>query len=51
MKTGIELEVIISKTSTGDQDYLQITSKDMISVNVVLVADKIKIKDSREVKE
>ena len=43
-----ELTVTISKTSRGDQDYVQIMSKDMVSVNIVFVADKIKVEDKRE---
>ena len=42
-----KLNATISKTSNGKQDYLQIVSEDMVSVNIVLIADKIEIKDHR----
>jgi hypothetical protein len=48
MKNGLKLNVTVTRTSTGDQDYIQIMSEDMISVDVVLVADKIVVKDHRE---
>lgn len=44
----MKLNVTISKTSRGDKDYLQIMSEDAVSVNVVLVAEKITVKDHRE---
>ena len=43
----MKLNVTITKTSRGDQDYIQIMSDDLISVNVVLVADAIEVKDIR----
>ena len=43
----MNLKVTITKTSTGDQDYIQIMSDDMIAVNVVLVADEIEVADLR----
>ena len=43
----MKLNVTITKTRRGDQDYIQIMSDDMMSVNIVLVADEIDIKDSR----
>ena len=44
----MKLNVTISKTSRGDQDYLQIMSEDMVSVNIVLVSEAIKIEDKRK---
>ena len=41
------LNLLISKTSKGNQDYLQIMSDDYTSVNIVLVADKITVDDKR----
>lgn len=46
----MKLNVTITKTSRGDQDYIQIMSDDMISVNVVLVADRIELIDVRKKK-
>lgn len=45
------LNVTVTKTADGKQDYIQIMSSDMISVNVVLVADRIKVEDHREPKK
>jgi len=42
------LNVTITKTADGKQEYIQIMSGDMISVNIVLVADAIKVKDHRK---
>ena len=42
------LTVTITKTADGKQDYIQIMSDDVISVNVVLVADSIKVEDHRK---
>ena len=47
----MELNVTITKTSTGMADYIQIMSEDQVSVNVVLVAEKIEVKDYRKPKE
>ncbi|KKL67846.1 hypothetical protein LCGC14_2130940 [marine sediment metagenome] len=44
---GLILTVTITKTTDGKQDYIQIMSDDVISVNVVLVADSIKLRDDR----
>jgi len=41
------LRVTITKTADGDGEYIQIMSGDCISVNVVLVADVIEVKDTR----
>ena len=43
----MKLTVTVSKTANGKQDYLQIMSDDMFSVNVVLIADKITVEDKR----
>ena len=45
------LNVTITKTSTGMADYIQIMSDDQVSVNIVLVAEKIEVKDHRKPKE
>jgi len=44
----MKLHVTISKTSDGASDYIQIISNDAVTVNVVLVADKIEVQDARE---
>ncbi len=43
----MKLNVTITKTSNGDKDYIQIMSDDYVTVNVVLVADEIKVDDKR----
>jgi len=43
-----ELTVTITKTSNGLMDYIQIMSDDSVSVNIVLIADKIIVTDHRE---
>jgi hypothetical protein len=43
----MKLEVLISKTSYGGKDYMQIMSDDNTQINIVLIADEIKIKDAR----
>lgn len=43
-----KLTVTVTKTSQGDQDYIQIMSSDMFSINVVLIADKIEVLDKRD---
>ena len=45
------LNVTITKTSRGDQEYVQIISDDVLTVNIVLVADKITVQDFREPKK
>ena len=42
------LNVTITKTSDGRSDYIQVMSHDMTTVNVVLIADEIKVEDFRE---
>ena len=44
----MELNVTVTKTANGMADYLQVMSEDQISVNIVLVAEKIEIKDHRK---
>lgn len=43
-----KLRVTLSKTSRGDQDYMQVMSEDQYSVNIVLIADSIEVLDSRK---
>jgi len=42
-----KISVTITKTSDGQGDYVQLMSDDMLSVNVVLVAREIVLKDTR----
>lgn len=42
-----KLTITLSKTATGDRDYLQVLSADGWSLNIVLIADSIEVKDSR----
>ena len=42
-----ELTIQISKTSDGQHDYLQITSSDQVTLNIVLIADTIHVQDRR----
>ena len=44
------LHVTITKTANGQQEYIQILSADM-TVNVVLVAEQIELRDARPVKK
>lgn len=43
----MKLNVTIQKARDG-RDYLQIMSEDYISVNIVLVSEKITVEDQRE---
>ena len=43
----MKLNVTITKTSTGEYDYIQIMSDDMTAINIVLIAGKIDVKDHR----
>lgn len=43
----MKLTVQITKTANGKQDYIQIMSEDYTSVNIVLIADQIEVKDDR----
>ena len=47
MDEGIKLNVTITKTSTGMADYIQVMSDDQVSINIVLIAEEIKVKDHR----
>jgi len=42
------LTVQVTKTSNGLRDYVQITSPDQLSINIVLIADQITVEDHRE---
>lgn len=44
----MELTVTITKTTDGRLDYIQIMSDDSFRVNIVLVAEEIKVKDHRK---
>ncbi len=43
-----KLNVTITKTADGKRDYVQIMSEDMLSINVVFIADYIKLQDHRD---
>lgn len=45
------LTIQISKTSDGRRDYMQITSPDQMSLNIVLIADRLILEDRREEKK
>ena len=45
---SMELNITITPTAAGDKEYIQIMSDDTVSVNIVLVVDKIHVKDTRE---
>lgn len=45
---GLKLTVQITSTSDGKQQYIQLMSADMVSVNVVFVADEIELHDDRK---
>jgi len=47
----LRLHVTIARARDGERDYIQIMSDDAMSVNVVLVADEIKVQDAREAAE
>ena len=38
----------ISKTSTGDGDYIQVMADDMVSLNFTAVAESIEVTDFRK---
>lgn len=44
----MELTITITKTAVGNKEYIQIMSDDTVTVNIVLVVDKINVKDARE---
>ena len=39
--------VTLSKTADGKNDYMQIVTDDQFAINIVLIADKIDVKDVR----
>lgn len=41
------LRITITKTADGERQYVQIISGDQFTVNVVLIADEIEVKDAR----
>lgn len=43
----MDLIITISKTSDGAKEYVQVISGDQFSVNVVLIADNVTVKDVR----
>ena len=43
----MKLNITVTKTSRGDQEYVQIMSDDLMSVNIVLIADQIVVEDHR----
>lgn len=47
----MKLLVTVTKTSMGDSDYIQVMSDDQVSVNIVLVAEKITVVDHRNLKK
>lgn len=42
------LTVQVTKTRDGLRDYVQITSPDQLSINIVLIADEIVLEDHRK---
>ena len=42
-----ELRIQVTKTSDGSRDYVQIISADQLTINLVLLADKIVVSDLR----
>ena len=42
-----KLTIQVTKTADGSGEYVQIMSGDMMTVNVVLIAGSIEIKDDR----
>lgn len=47
MTKGNVLRILISKTANGQGEYLQVMSPDMVSINIVLVADRFELEDKR----
>ena len=43
----MELNITITPTAVGNKEYIQIMSDDSVTVNIVLVVDKITVKDTR----
>jgi len=42
-----KLNITITKTADGKSEYIQIMSDDLLSINVVLIAVDIEVKDMR----
>lgn len=42
-----KLKITVTKTSNGQDEYVQIMSGDQFTVNVVLIASEIEIVDTR----
>lgn len=38
----------VTKTADGEKEYMQIMAADMVSINIVLIAEKFVIKDDRD---
>ena len=43
----MKLTITVTKAADGIHEYVQIMSEDFVTVNIVLVVDKIEIEDSR----
>ena len=43
-----ELRIQVTKTSDGLRDYVQVMSADQLTINVVMLADKVVIRDLRD---
>ena len=43
----MKLNVTVTKTANGQQDYVQIMSEDMFSINIVLISEEITVEDKR----
>lgn len=43
----MKLNILVSKTTNGKLDYLQILSDDQFTINIVLLAEQVKIEDRR----
>lgn len=41
------LTVTVSKTADGSEDYMQITSADQFTLNIVLLSPSIEVNDTR----
>jgi hypothetical protein len=44
----MKLKVTVTPTSDGTMEYIQVISDDTLSVNIVLVAEQIKVLDTRK---
>lgn len=42
-----ELTITVTKTADGQNNYVQILSKDQFTLNIVLIAQEIKVEDHR----